>query len=140
MAMALLGKLVKEMGFEKGKWMIASAGCQAISGLPATSTAQFVMQRLGLDLTHHRSKIVTYELLKDFSLILCMENGHKSYIQNRYPSFYKRVYLLSEMVGQDEDIEDPVGQPPSGYQKTVDLLISYITNGFHEIDHLSLNT
>jgi len=104
MAMVLFGKLVRDKRFGLEEWIIASAGCQAFSCLPATSTAQFIMQNRGLDLSRHRSQMVTQELFNDYSLILCMEKDQKAFFQNRYPTFSIRVYLLSEMDGQEEDI------------------------------------
>lgn len=118
-------------------WKIGSAGCQAFPGLPATSTAQYVMHKRGLDLSHHRSQLVSQELLNRFSLILCMEKDHKAYIQNRYPIFSNRIYQLSEMNGQEKDIADPVGQSPSAYENTANIMLTYMTKGFESITRLS---
>jgi protein-tyrosine-phosphatase len=137
MAMVLLKELVRENGCNLELWDIASAGCHAYPGFPATATAQFVMHESGLNLSHHRSQLVTRQLLHAYALVLCMEKDHKSFIQRAYPMAANRIYLLSEMAGHENDINDPVGQPSFEYQKTADLMQAYMVDGFDKICALS---
>ena len=137
MAEVLFTDLVKQNGQKDVDWRIASAGVWAYSGLPATSNAVAIMQARGLDLKWHRSQGVTESLLKEFNLILCMTNEHKRSLQRNFPNQANRVYLLSEMVEDKEEIDDPVGLSAQTYRSTVDEILNFLQNGFDKICQLS---
>lgn len=133
MAMALFSDLIKEKGYKTEEWKIDSAGCWANSGMPATSGAIASLEARGLDLSEHRSKVVHETLLNDYQVILCMEDGHKRSIQRNFPAIADKVYLLSEMVSKNQEIDDPVGSSLDVYQKTVGKIEYYLTEGFDKI-------
>ena len=95
------------------------------------------MQAKGLDLSEHRSKAVTENLLNDYELILCMEQGHKRSLQRNFPTSADKIYLLSEMVSADREIEDPIGLSDSMYRSTADKITFYLNEGFENISRLS---
>lgn len=137
MAEVLFANLVdqkKEAGVD---WRIASAGCWAISGLPATANAISAMQARGLDLKWHRSQPVTESLLEEFNLILCMEHDHKQTLRKNFPDQAEKVFLLSEMVDGSQEINDPVGLPSDVYQSTVQLILYNLREGFDRILQLT---
>jgi ribose 5-phosphate isomerase B len=109
MAMVLFEDLVKRQKAEPKKWRIESAGVWAPKGYPATDLAIKAMGIISLDLNNHRSQPVTEFLLHGFNLILCMENGQKSFLKQNYPNLHKDVFLLSEMADKNTEIQDPVG-------------------------------
>jgi len=91
------------------EWSIASAGTWAKedrSAHPQTQAA--AIQVYNLDLSSHRSQSIDTLLLTDYHLILAMAQGHKEAICAEFPEVSQRVYLLSEMVGMNFDVADPV--------------------------------
>jgi protein-tyrosine-phosphatase len=137
MAEALFIQYIQEKGFGSEGWSVASAGCWAYPGFPATLNAIKTVHGLGCDLNSHSSQAVTQELLKDFSLILCMENDHKQFISEHFPGSSKKVFLLTEMIGDNQEIDDPVAGPIEDYQETASFLKNIIQSGFEKIQKLS---
>jgi protein-tyrosine phosphatase len=107
-AAALLNEKVKSDPVTR-EWRIESAGTWTVAGQPALPDVEVVMLRRGLDLSSHRSRIVTAELLESFQLILTMESGQKEALRVEFPQAARRIYMLSELIGVREDIHDPMG-------------------------------
>lgn len=137
MAEALFTLYLKEKGINPEKWRVASAGCWAYPGLSATQNAIQTVKNMNGDLSSHSSQPVSDNLLKDFSLILCMESEHKKFIKRNFPESSNNVYLFSEIIGKDFDIDDPVGGPLENYEETAAMLKKIIHSGFKRIHSLS---
>jgi protein-tyrosine phosphatase len=118
-------------------WRVESAGTWAPEGQPAAEFSRQVMQERGLDISDHRSQSITRELMRAFDLILTMEENHKEALRVEFPEFAEKVYLLSEMVGDDHNIEDPIGRSKVEYQAAADELDRLITQGFQKIERLA---
>jgi protein-tyrosine phosphatase len=70
---------------------------------------------MGVDLSSHRSRLISADLLRDYSLILVMQSGHKEALSVEFPDLMSKVFLLSDVVGTvPYDIPDPyvTGEPP----------------------------
>ncbi len=119
------------------RWRVDSAGTWATPGRPAAIEAQHVITRRGLDLSLHRSRIVSYELLRRFRLILVMEERHKESILVEFPSLANRVYMLSEMAGETTPVADPVGGTLMDYERTADEIDRWLTRGMEKIRQLA---
>ncbi len=122
---------------EPDEWVVESAGTWALVGEPAAQKSQQVLAERGLDASDHRARSVSLELLNSFNLILTMENGQKEALQFEFPSISERVYTLSEMVGDDFDIRDPIGGPLIDFQATADELERILKEGYPKITQLA---
>lgn len=92
------------------KWQVLSAGTWAIDGMPAAPQAIHLASHMGLDISGHRSRVITPELMQAAELILVMEQGHKEALQIEFPGSAHKVHLLSEAAtGSSYDIPDPAG-------------------------------
>ena len=136
MAAALFARLIRP-GANRAKWRIESAGTWAVDGIPASKNGEIVLRALGQDISGHRSRRVTREILEPFDLILTMEAGHKEAIQIEFPDLADRVYMLSEMVGEQADIEDPIGSDLPRYEATARELDHLLSMGFKKIVRLA---
>ncbi|GAP05770.1 MAG TPA: low molecular weight protein arginine phosphatase [Anaerolinea thermolimosa] len=116
-----------------GDWLVDSAGTWASEGQRASENAVRVMQKRGIDLSQHRSKVVSRALLNLFDLILVMEPGHKEALRVEFPEVAGRVWLLSELSGPPLPIEDPYGLSLEHYEKTASEIEAYLQAGFPEI-------
>ncbi len=134
MAMGLLRNMVKDQADE---WTIESAGTWAPEGAPAAQRTQMVLRELGIDLQDHLSRQVNREMLSQFNLILVMERGHKEALQIEFPQIAERVYLLSEMVDANFEIQDPIGMSSSDFMLTRAEISQILTTGLDKISKLA---
>jgi protein-tyrosine-phosphatase len=66
-----------------------------------------------------------------------MERGHKDALQDEFPGRSGRIYMLSEMVGQEEDIADPIGGSLEEYEAAARQLELILNEGFLKISRLA---
>src|SRR5688500_11611191 len=82
MAEALWAK----MGPQGPGVQVASAGIGALVGHPADPLALELMRERGLDLSAHRARQLTAQMINDFELILVMEAGHQRAVESMAPT------------------------------------------------------
>lgn len=133
MAMGLFRKKVGD----DSDWKIESAGTWSIEDQPAATFTQEVLSQRGIDVSEHRSRSVTGELLSQFNLILTMEEGHKEALRIEFPKIAPRVYLLSEMVGEHYSIPDPMGGSIEHFERTAQEFERIFDDGFDKISKLA---
>lgn len=115
---------------------VASAGLQAVAGLPASEKSLLVGATLGLDLERHRSRPLTPELAARVEWIIAMTRQQVEELRRRFPVGGPRLGLLG-LPGIDlardpaqtagEEIEDPYGQPLSVYHEMADRIVRLVT-------------
>jgi len=72
-----------------------------------------------------------------FNVILTMERGQKEALQVEFPERAARVFLLTEMIGQIYDIQDPIGGSMADFRDTFDEVQFILKNGFDRIQELA---
>ncbi len=92
-----------------------------------------------MDLSAHRSRLITADLIKQFQLALTMEQGHKEALLAAFPNRIGKVYLLSEMTGKFRDIVDPIGREYLDYLDTAREIKGIFSSGFDRIATLAEN-
>lgn len=91
---------------------VLSAGVWAVEGNRASSNATAILRFRGIDLAEHRSQPLTPAMLRQANIILVMEEAHRRSIFHIAPDQLSKVYLLTEMAGGHDDVEDPFGAFP----------------------------
>ncbi|MGA2266029.1 MAG: L-threonylcarbamoyladenylate synthase [Phycisphaerae bacterium] len=120
LAVALSRKMLAErLGTTPGKlpeagWEILSAGVWAADDLPASPVAIQAAGELGADLTGHRSRKLTKDLIDQADMVFCMSNEHVAAVVELLPTSAGKVRRLSPR----EDISDPAGGPAEVYRRT----------------------
>ena len=132
MAAALFKELLARNGM-LDRIQVESAGTWAEEGLPATSLARQVLAERGLDLSDHRSRCLTGELLHPFDLILVMEEGHREALRVEFPDIAERLYLLANMVDEDYSIPDPIGGTLESYRALAEELADLLERALPRI-------
>jgi protein-tyrosine-phosphatase len=89
-----------------GSWHVQSCGTWAQDGEPVALSVLPQLLAVGIDLSHHRTRTVTAELMAESDLVLCMTSFHKEALQAEFHQYAARVHLLSEMIMQHYDIPD----------------------------------
>ena len=97
---------------------VLSAGASAAGGAPATTEAVQAMAGVGLDLTRHRSRMLTPQLLREADLIYCMSASHEAAVLRLEPAAAGRT----ERLDPGADIDDPIGDGAAGYRRCADLI------------------
>ena len=107
-------------------WQIGSAGVRAVNDYPATPASALMAERHGFDLSRHRSRLLTQQMVAGADLLVTMEEAHKRAILRDFPDASGRVFTLGELFGRGEDVDDPIGLPIQEYERTYDLLAEWI--------------
>ena len=113
--------LVKKTLFQQERfkdWHVSSAGTWTVDGQPASSMTRKVLQTRGLDISAHRSRSITKDILLSSDLILTMERGHKEALLAEFPAVAGKLFLLSELIGLHRDIVDPMGGDLADFEDT----------------------
>ena len=96
---------------------VESAGLGAMVDWPAAEHAAELMSERGIDISSHRARQLTPDLLHDADLILVMEAGHKKAIEAEDTTARGKVFRLGEW--QDRDIQDPYRKPKKEFAKVL---------------------
>ncbi|MBU1261216.1 MAG: threonylcarbamoyl-AMP synthase [Planctomycetes bacterium] len=89
-----------QMGYKTG-----SAGSVAINGIGASPESIRFCDSRGVDISGHKSRRITPEMLDEADYIFAMSAGHKNDIMRLCPTAGKKCMLLSD----SGDIKDPIG-------------------------------
>jgi len=117
MAEVLLRREVAARGLNDT--VVSSAGTGAWDGAPASEGAYLVSLEHELDLSAHRARLLTRDLLGQSDLVLTMARHHQARVQELAPD--ARVFLLGEYAGRsgaDAEVADPFGGDLDVYRQT----------------------
>ncbi len=121
LAEAIARRLVAESG--RTDVAVSSAGTQAWDGSPASDGSLLVGMERGLDLSGHRSRQLTKEIIDENDLVLVMAPSHMTRVKELSPS--ASVHLLAGFAsdeGSSRTVPDPFGGDLDAYRETTDEL------------------
>ena len=118
-------------------WRVTSAGTWAMAGDRASEFGRWAMARRGLDLSAHRSRIVTAEMLAEADLVLVMTRSHREALCAEFPAASGKIHLLAQMAGPAFDVPDPFGSSMADYEQTARELEDLIARGLPTIRRLA---
>ncbi|MHB1223881.1 MAG: arsenate reductase/protein-tyrosine-phosphatase family protein [Gemmatimonadaceae bacterium] len=125
MAEAIARRIAAERGM--ADLVIGSAGVGAVSGTPASDGALLVALEQGLDLSTHRSRLATPELVADADLVLTMGESHAQRMAELGGAGRTHVlpaYATSGVV--TANVSDPFGAHLEVYRHTFGELERYV--------------
>ncbi len=89
---------------------VSSAGLSVLFAAPAAENAKTIMQEYGCDLSDHRSRQLTAEIVADADLILTMTEAHKKLVCAFFPDATDKTQTLGGFAGHPgQDVADPFG-------------------------------
>lgn len=115
---------------EEAGYRVGSAGVYAAGQSPASELAVEAMRKQGIDLTPHRSRPLTQELINEADVIYCMTSSHRRAVLDIDPSAQAKVRLLDEA----GEIEDPLGTDATMYQRTAEMIRRRVAARLAEIE------
>jgi protein-tyrosine-phosphatase len=104
---------------ERSDVIVSSAGTGAWDGAPASEGAYLVGLEHGLDLSAHRARLLTRELVGEANLILTMARHHRARVHELGGD--GRTFVLGEYAGRTGDeaeVSDPFGGDLEIYRAT----------------------
>ncbi len=124
MAAAMLEDMAEKKGLDIE---VQSAGIFAFAGDRPSNEAIEVLEEENIDISEHRTKLVTKKMLEEVDLVLTMTFSHKETLLFKYPFISGKIYTLKEYVyGVEEDVCDPYGGGLKVYEevrKELEVLI-----------------
>jgi glycine hydroxymethyltransferase len=97
----------------RGPFRVLSAGVGAIDGAPASKYAVRALREAGVDISSHRSRMLTADLVQQADFVFGMTHGHVENIRMLYPLAAEKTFLLREfdpnLAAYETDISDPIG-------------------------------
>ena len=94
-----------------------SAGTGTLDGMPASDGSRTVALEAKLDLEHHRSCVLTPELLDRASFVYCLAQSHRRAVLAEMPGAADKLAML-RLDGLD--VADPYGRELPVYRRTRD--------------------
>ena len=113
MAEALLKRELEVLG--RTDVTVSSAGVAAYEGAKASAYAVEVLREEGIDLSQHRSRPATREMLES-ATVLCMTQGHLLRVKTLCPTADARLFCI------DRDVPDPFTGSLDTYRRTAAVL------------------
>ena len=117
LAAALLQRALAQRGIDGLE--VASAGTGAWDGAPVSEGAYLVGLERGLDLSAHRARLLTRELVEEADLVLTMARHHRARVDELGGEGH--VFVLGEYAGREGDaaeVSDPFGGDLEVYRDT----------------------
>lgn len=121
---------VEPAELERRGIMVMSAGVLAIAGLRASEPAVEALRAVGIDLSGHRSRPLTPELIHQADVIYTMTRAHARSVRAMFPSAAEKILPLDP----ERDIEDPMGGGLAEYQALAMELQSLVRARLNERD------
>ncbi len=128
MAEALLRATLVKRGQGLERLKVASFGLAAEAGLPASTNSVKAMQRIGLDVSGHRSRLLSQADVDRSVVIFGMTESHLAALHSRFDVLPDFVLLLRDVLPTDvaRDIPDPFGGGYRDYEECRDSMVEAI--------------
>lgn len=119
MAEALFRDLVQG----RTDYEVSSAGVAAATGMPISKHTAAILKDKGLHSDNFTSRMLSKQMLKEATHVFAMSLHHIAAIEDEFPDFTDKVYLVSEFSADDalrgRDVSDPFGQGRAAYDQTL---------------------
>jgi protein-tyrosine phosphatase len=128
MAEALLRATLVKRGQGLERLKVASFGLAAEAGQPPSTHSVKAMQRIGLDVSGHRSRLLSQADVDRSVVIFGMTESHLAALHSRFDVLPDFVLLLRDVLPTDvpRDIPDPFGGGYRDYEECRDSMVEAI--------------
>ena len=128
MAEALLRATLAKRGQGLEKLKVASFGLAAQDGQLPSANSVKAMQRIGLDVSGHRSRLLTQADVDRSVVIFGMTESHLAALHSRFDVLPDFVLLLRDVLPTDvpRDIPDPFGGGYRDYEECRDSMVEAV--------------
>jgi low molecular weight protein-tyrosine phosphatase len=117
MAEAVLADRFRRRGLDV---VVGSAGIVAVVGRPADPIAQALMKERGLDISAHRARQLTADLIRSCDLLLVMDREQQRAVESILPSARGRVHRIGRL--GNFDVPDPYKGGRAAFERALVLI------------------
>lgn len=111
------------------EWRFRSAGVFASPGEPASPLAIEVLKEKKIDLTDHRARVLTPDLLQEATWVIPMTASHRDLVLQMLPAAKAKAHLLHAFGPTPaKDVLDPFGGSIDTYRRVRDELDSALAD------------
>lgn len=129
---------------------ISSAGISAYDGEKANEKAISVLKSQGIDITSHKARQLTDNIIEASDLILTMTYNHKMAILKYAPKASKKIFTLKEFANtfneentenneENFDIDDPFGMDYDVYEQSMEEIKSELEKIIININKITVD-
>jgi len=111
--------------------VVQSAGLAALVDYPADPMALELMHERGLDLSTHRARQLSSDLVFNAELILTMTLDQKERIERQFPRAKGRVHRLGKWSGFD--VPDPFQRPKIIFEQALLLIEQGVSEWYNKL-------
>ena len=108
---------------------ISSAGVMAMDGHPASPEAVIACRSRGVDISEHKSRLISREMINNADYILAMSEAHYNTILSIAPDAAAKTAMLDE-----RGVADPIGNTQDIYDKCAGQIHDAIERFFNKIE------
>ena len=115
---------------------VSSAGCWAGNGAPVSEGTQQVAQENGFQLSEHRSRQVTHEMVARADIVAVMDELQREEVANLAPAEEDKVVLLRYFApdgSTESSIPDPYGAELDSYRYVFQLIKESVDGLYHHL-------
>lgn len=107
---------------------VTSAGVAARSGEMVSENSVTALKKVGIDISGHRSRPLTQQMLDSALMVLCMTDSHRTIIELQAVPQPARLHLFREFLppGTHHEIADPYGGSLKLYEASRDEMVEAI--------------
>jgi protein-tyrosine phosphatase len=111
--------LFREVAREAGRDLVVhSAGIGALVDHAADPIAIELMQEAGIDISSHRARQISPEIISGSELILVMESWQQQEVERLYPFAKGRVFTIGKWSGIT--VDDPYKKPRDAFEEALE--------------------
>ena len=128
MAERLLGHALATERGPLSSFKVVSTGVSAVDGDTASVNSIRALEKVGLDLSNHRSRKITRELVDASIVLLCMTEMHRYLLNQMFGDLDIPILLFREKLPSATQIQiaDPYGKSLGAYENCRDELVEAI--------------
>ncbi len=122
MAEGFLRHLAKEAGADIE---VGSAGLGAMEEMGPSRHSVTSMKEEGIDISRQRSRMLTPEMIEEYTHIFGLGTGHVEAIRGYFPEAQEKTFVLREFIaeeGLDLEVPDPIGGDLDEYRVARNLI------------------
>ena len=116
----------KQMNQGRSNLEIFSAGIGPEIGSAASPETISLLQKNGINVSYHRARALTTEMVQKADLIFVMQKSHLKWIITKLPSAKNKTFLLAdfhpEFKNEEIGIPDPIGMGDIFYENVGELI------------------
>ncbi|WP_298981997.1 arsenate reductase/protein-tyrosine-phosphatase family protein [Caldilinea sp.] len=129
---SLLQQRIRAAGLDD-RICVESAGVQAQPGREVDPTIRAMLEARQIPPADQYAKPVVEDDLRKADLVLVMEEAHRQLLFYRLPGALSKIFLLSELAGRYQEIDDPHGAGLEEYLSMAALVDELLEQGWPQL-------